>query len=200
MSDKVKLIIVGVVSLLVGAAGGGGFGMMQVDEVTQKLTAATQEKDEALKSLDRARKMPDESAKKFGKDLAGLVTATGAAADDPAKTIDAARALLTARDQMRAALDGVRSSMDGDMDTLATELGAATPNVDKIKVALEALKQNWPAKEQAIEAASRNLLVSLGLLQAPPAPKAEAAPAPAAAAPAAAAPAAPAAAPAPAKK
>ena len=81
--------------------------MMQVDEVTQKLTAATQEKDEALKSLDRARKMPDESAKKFGKDLAALVTATGAAADDPAKTIDASRALLAARDQIRASLDTV---------------------------------------------------------------------------------------------
>ena len=48
MSDKMKLILVGVVSLLVGAAGGGGFGMMQVDEVTQQLNAMTQQKDEAL--------------------------------------------------------------------------------------------------------------------------------------------------------
>ncbi len=187
MSDKVKMILVGVVSLLVGAAAGGGFGMMQVDEVTQQLNAANQQKDEALKGLDRAKKMPDESAKKFGKDLAALATAAGAATDDPAKTIDATRALLTARDQIRASLDGVRASMDGDMDALATELGAANPNADKIKVALESLKQNWPAKEQAIEAASRKLLVDLGLLQAPPAPKVEAAPAPAAAAPAPAA-------------
>lgn len=190
MSDKVKLILVGVVSLLVGAAGGGGFGMMQVDEVTQQLNAMTQQKDEALKGLDRAKKMPEESAKKFGKDLAALVTATGAATDDPAKTIDASRALLTARDQFRASLDGVRAAMDGDMDALAIELGAANPNADKIKVALESLKQNWPAKEQALEAASRKLLVDLGLLQAPPAAKPEAAPAPAAAAPAAPAPAA----------
>lgn len=196
MSDKVKLILVGVVSLLVGAAGGGGFGMMQVDEVTQQLTAMTQQKDEAMKGLDRAKKMPDESAKKFGKELAALVTATGAATDDPAKTIDASRALLAARDQIRASLDGVRAAMDGDMDALATELGAANPNADKIKVALESLKQNWPAKEQALESASRKLLVDLGLLQAPPAAKPEAAPAPAAAAPAAPAPAAAAAAPA----
>ena len=190
MSDKMKLILVGVVSLLVGAAAGGGFGMMQVDEVTQQLTAMTQQKDEALKGLDRAKKMPEESAKKFGKDLAALVTATGAATDDPAKTIDASRALLTARDQIRASLDGVRAAMDGDMDALATELGAANPNADKIKVALESLKQNWPAKEQALEAASRKLLIDLGLLQAAPAAKPEAAPAPAAAAPAAPAPAA----------
>ena len=46
MSDKVKLILVGVVSLLVGAAGGGGFGMMQVDEVTQQLNAMTQQKED----------------------------------------------------------------------------------------------------------------------------------------------------------
>jgi len=197
MSDKVKLILVGVVSLLVGAAGGGGFGMMQVDEVTQKMNAAAQEKDEALKNLDRARKMPEESAKKFGKDLASLVTAAGATTDDPAKTIDAARALLAARDQIRSSLDGLRSSMDGDMDALATELGAATPNADKIKVALESLKQNWPAKEQAMEAASRKLLTDIGLLQGAPAAKPATAPAPAAApAAAAAAPSAPAAAPA----
>jgi len=194
MSDKVKMILAGVVSLLVGAAAGGGFGMMQVDEVTQQLNAANQQKDEALKGLDLAKKMPDESAKKFGKELAALATAASNATDEPAKTIDATRALLTARDQIRASLDGVRASMDGDMDALAAELGAANPNADKIKVALESLKQNWPAKEQAIEAASRKLLVDLGLLQAPPAPKAEAAPAPAAAAPATAA--APAAAPA----
>ncbi len=187
MSDKVKMILAGVVSLLVGAAAGGGFGMMQVDEVTQQLNAANQQKDEALKGLDLAKKMPDESAKKFGKDLAALATAASNATDEPAKTIDATRALLTARDQIRASLDGVRASMDGDMDALAAELGAANPNADKIKVALESLKQNWPAKEQAIEAASRKLLVDLGLLQAPPAPKAEAAPAPAAAAPATAA-------------
>ncbi len=186
MSDKVKMILAGVVSLLVGAAAGGGFGMMQVDEVTQQLNAANQQKDEALKGLDLAKKMPDESAKKFGKELAALATAASNATDEPAKTIDATRALLTARDQIRASLDGVRASMDGDMDALAAELGAANPNADKIKVALESLKQNWPAKEQAIEAASRKLLVDLGLLQAPPAPKAEAAPAPAAAAPAAA--------------
>jgi hypothetical protein len=184
MSDKVKLIVVGIVSLLVGAAGGGGFGMMQVDEVTQQLTAAMQEKDEALKNLDRTRKMPDEAAKKFGKELAVLATAAGAATDDPAKTIDATRALLTARDGMRASLDGVRTAMDGDMDALAAELGTAAPNTDKIKVALESLKQNWPAKEQALEAASRKLLQDYGLLPAPkPAPVA----APAAAAPAAAA-------------
>ncbi len=180
MSDKVKMILAGVVSLLVGAAAGGGFGMMQVDEVTQQLNAANQQKDEALKGLDLAKKMPDESAKKFGKELAALATAASNATDEPAKTIDATRALLTARDQIRASLDGVRASMDGDMDALAAELGAANPNADKIKVALESLKQNWPAKEQAIEAASRKLLVDLGLLQAPPAPKAEAAPAAAA--------------------
>lgn len=200
MSDKVKLILVGVVSLLVGAAGGGGFGMMQVDEVTQKLTAAQQEKDEALKSLDRTRKMPEEATKKFGKDLAALVTTATTPSDDPAKTIDNARALLTARDQIRASLDGVRASMDGDMDALATELGAANPNADKIKVALESLKQNWAAKEQAIEAASRKLLIDIGLVQAPPAPKPAADPAPAAAAPAPAAAAPAPAAPAPAKK
>ncbi|MEI8278002.1 MAG: hypothetical protein WCG00_18630, partial [Hyphomicrobiales bacterium] len=171
MNDRVKMILVGVVSLLVGAAGGVGFGMMQVDEVTQKLTAVTQEKDDALVNLDRTRKMPDESAKKFGKDLTALVNAAGAATEDPAKTIDATRALLGARDQIRAALDGVRASMDGDMDALAAELGTASPNIDKIKVALESLKQSWPAKEAAIEAASRKLLVDIGLLQAPPAPK-----------------------------
>ena len=199
MSEKVKLILVGVISLLVGAAGGGGFGMMQVDEVTQKLTAATQEKEDALKLADKARKMPEEASKKFGKDLAALVTNAGATPEDAAKTIDATRALLVARDGIRASLDGVRASLDGDMDALASELGAPTPNVDKIKVALESLKQGWAAKEQAIEAANRKLLADYGLL-APAAPAAPAA-APAAAAPApaaAAAPAAPAPAPAPA--
>jgi hypothetical protein len=201
MNEKAKMGIVGVVSLLVGAAGGGGFGMMQVDEVTQKLTMTTQEKEDAMKLADKAKKMPDEAARKFSKDLGVLVNAAGAATDDPAKTIDATRALLTARDGIRASLDGVRASMDGDMDALAAELGAATPNPDKIKVALESLKQNWPAKEQAIEAASRKLLADFALLPPPaPAPAPVAAPAAAAAAPAAPAAAPAAAVPAPAKK
>ena len=94
---------------------------------------------------------------------------------------------------MQLDLGGIAKGYAGDeaqaqrvphASALATELGAASPNADKIKVALESLKQNWPAKEQALEAASRKLMVDLGLLQAPPAAKPEAAPAPAAAAPA----------------
>ena len=65
MSDKIKMIVIGVVALIVGAAGGGGYGMMQVDEVTQKLMAATQEKDQAVQNALRLRKLSDDSGKKI---------------------------------------------------------------------------------------------------------------------------------------
>lgn len=193
MSDKTKMILVGVVSLIVGAAAGGGFGMMQTDEVTQKLVAATQEKDQAVQNADRMRKMNDDAAKKYGRELGKLVTAIGAstapaaapaaapasAADDAARLIDGARAILAARDGFRASLDGVRASMNSEFDALAAELGNATQDVEKVKQVLDTLKQGWPNKEKAIEDATRKLMVDLGLLQAPAAPKPAAAPAPA---------------------
>jgi hypothetical protein len=197
MGDKGKMLLVGVVSLVVGAAGGGGYGMLQVDEVTQKLVSATQEKEQSAQDALRLRKMNDDAVKKYAKDLGKLVAATATSAppaaapaaapppvaDDGAKALDSARAILALRDGFRASLDGVRASMDSEMDALAAELGNATPNADKIKELLESLKLNWPAREKDMEAATRKLLIDLGLAQAPAAPK------PAAATPAAAAPA-----------
>ena len=189
MSDKIKMILVGVVALIVGAAIGGGYGMMQVDEVTQKLMAATQEKEQAVQSALRLRKLSDEAAKKYGAELGKLIMAasTPAPADDGAKAIDSARALLALRDGFRASLDGVRTSMDSEMDALAAELGNATPNAAKIRELLDSLKNNWPEKEKNLQAATQKLLADLGLAQVPAAPKPAATPAPAVAAPAPAA-------------
>ena len=203
MGNKIKMILVGVVSLIIGVAVGGGYVMMEVDEVSQKLMEATQKKDQAVQSADRLRKLSDEAAQKYGKDLGKLVMAAGApapaavaapvtgqpavapaAADDGAKMIDSARAILALRDGFRASLDGVRASMNSEMDALAIELGNATPNAAKIKELLDGLKQNWPEKEKNLQAAAQKLLIDLGLAQTPPAPKPAAAPAPAAAAPA----------------
>jgi hypothetical protein len=207
MSDIVKTILIAVVTLIVGAAVGWGYGMLQVDDVTQKLMATMQERDQAQQSADRLRKMNDEAPKKYGKDLGKLVMAMGApapaaapaaapapgqpapapaasaapAADDPAKLLDSARAILATRDGFRASLDGARASMNSELDALAAELGNATPDAGKVKQILESLKQNWPNKEKDMEAATRKVMVDLGLLQAPPAPKPAAAAAPVAA-------------------
>lgn len=196
MGDKARMTVIGVVSLIIGAAGGWWYGMVQVDEVTLKLMGALQEKDQVMQSSDRLRKANNEAATKFGKELGKLVSAAGApavatppaqsapaapaaatATDDPAKLIDGVRGMLAARDRIRAALDGVRAALNSEFDALAAELGNATPDAEKLKQTLESLKQNWPQKEKGMETATRGLLVDLGILQAP------AAPAPAAAAP-----------------
>lgn len=204
MNEKVKLAVTGVVALVVGAAGGIGYGMMQVDEVNQKLAATTQEKDQAVANANRLKKLSDDAATKFGKDLGKLVMASAApaaaapaaapaagqpaaaapapAADDSAKVLDSARAILAMRDGFRASLDGVRAAMDSEMDAMAIELGAAAPNAEKIKGLLETLKQNWPDKEKNLQAATQQLLVDLGLAAKPAAPAAPAAAAPAPAA------------------
>lgn len=177
MSDKAKTMLIGVVSLVIGAAIGGSYGMMQVDEVNQKLIVAMQEKEQAALSADRLRKMNDDAAKKYGESLGKLVAAVPA--DDPAKLIDSVRAILAIRDGFRASLDGARASMDTEFDALATELGNAAPNADKVKQLVDGLKQNWPAKGKGMEDATRKLLADLGLSQATAAPKQEAAPVPA---------------------
>lgn len=198
------MIMIGIVSLIIGAAGGWWYGMLQVDEVTLKLMAATQEKEQALQSADRLRKSNIEAATKYGRDLGKLVTAGGApaavqsqpapaapaaapAGDDPAKLIDSVRGMLAARDRIRAMLDGVRAAMNSEFDALAAELGNAAPDAEKLKQILETLKRNWPQKEKDLEAATRRLLTDLGILQAAPAPAPAATPQPLAApAPAAA--------------
>ena len=186
MSDNARMIVIGIVSLIIGAAGGWWYGMTQVDDVTLKLIAATQEKDQALQSADRLRKTNNEAVTKFGRDLGKLVTAGGApaaaqaqpapaaaaaapAADDPAKLIDSVRLILAARDHLRATLDGVRAAMNSEFDALATELGNAAPDSEKLKQILESLKRSWPQKEKDMEAATRRLLADLGILQPVPA-------------------------------
>lgn len=203
MDDKARIIVIGVVSLIIGAAGGWWYGMMQVDAVTLKLMAETQEKEQALQSADRLRKTNNDAAMKYGRDLGKLVTAGGApaaaqsppapaasaaapATDDPAKLIDGVRVMLAARDHIRATLDGVRAAMNSEFDALAAELGNAVPDSEKLKQILETLKRNWPQKEKDMEAATRRLLVDLGILQAAPAPTPAATPQPPAPAPAAA--------------
>ena len=200
MNQSAKMGVVGLVSLVVGAAGGAGYGMMQTDEVTQRLNVTTQEKDQAMQEAARLRKLPDDAAKKYGRELGKLVVAAsqsttatapapavpvpasglppGAtpAMDDGAKVMDGARALLVVRDGFRASLDAVRGAMDSEMDALATELGNPTPNTDKIKELLDGLKLNWPGKEKDLEAATRKLLADLGLAAGPAAPKPAAVP------------------------
>ena len=189
-----KTILVGLVALIIGGGGAGFYGMMQVDDVTQKLAAANKDKEQAAQNADRLRKMNDEAAKKFGTELGKLVAATGSEA--PAKQIDSARAILATRDGFRASLDGARATLNSDLDALALELGNASPNTEKLRQILDGLKQGWPDREKNMEGATRKLLADLGIGQAP-AP-AKPAPAPAASAPAPAA--APAPAPAPAAK
>ena len=191
MSDQARMFVIGVVSLIIGAAGGWWYGMLQVDGVTLKLMTAIQEKDQAMQSADRLRKTNHEAAVKYGKDLGKLVTAAGApaaaaaqaqsapaasaaapATEDPAKLVDNVRVILAARDHIRATLDGVRAALNSEFDALAAELGNAPPDSGKLKQTLDALKQNWPQKEKDMEAATRRLLVDLGILQAAPAPAA----------------------------
>ena len=90
MSDQARMFVIGVVSLIIGAAGGWWYGMLQVDGVTLKLMTAIQEKDQAMQSADRLRKTNHEAAVKYGKDLGKLVTAAGAPAAAAAQAISEA--------------------------------------------------------------------------------------------------------------
>jgi|GEM_PF-1588502 len=223
MSDRVKMILLGVTALIVGLAVGGGYGLLQVNEMKLTVMSVTQDKDRAVQNMDRMLKMNDAAATKYSKVLgplvmaaatpalavpsaaapaqsqgapdlpaatsarsqtapdlpAGSATAPAPVALDPVKLIDEARAILAARDGLRGSLDGARVAMNSEFDALAAELGAAAPDASKVKQILESLKQSWPRKEIELEAATRRLLVDLGLQQAALPPKL----APAAAAP-----------------
>jgi hypothetical protein len=208
MSANLKMVIALIVGLVAGGAGGGFFGLSQVEEVQQQLATVTQERDAAAARAAGLQRQFAEAPTRWSKELGRLVDTAAAAtaapapaagdkpadpaaaaavpAVDPAKVMDSARAILAARDSYRASLDGMRASLDGEMDAMAQELGNPTPDADKLKQLLQSLKQNWGAKEKAIEDATRRMMADLGMV--PPAPK-PAAPATAPGAPAAPAPA-----------
>jgi hypothetical protein len=181
MNDKVKLILVGVLGALVGAAGAGGYEFMQLDDVQQQLAATKQQKDSADQAAVALRAKDENATKKWGTDLGKLVAAApvagvttpaadpATAAADAAKIIDSARAILAVRDGFRGTLDSARAALDSDFDQLALELGQPTPDVAKVTALLQSLQQNWPNKQQDLQSASHQLLADLGIL--PPAPK-----------------------------
>ena len=206
MSSSSRTIVIAVLALIVGAAAGAGFGMMQTDEVTQKLMLALQERDQAQQTAARLRSANEAATRKYAQELGRLVTAAGAIVVPPpapvpapadaapgvapvpappaplspeaVKLIDQVRALLAARDGFRSPLDGLVASMNSELDALASELGNSPPDVEKVKQSVEALKQNWPAREKAMTDATRRLLADLGVVPAaaPAQPAAPAAP------------------------
>ena len=182
MSSGVKIILVGVVSLIIGAVLGIAYAGLETDEVRGQLAATMQERDQAMQNSERLRKLNAEAEKRYATNLGKLIVASPGG-DDPAKLIDHARMVLTTRDGYRASLDAVRAAMNSDFDSLAAELGNAVQNPERVKAIMDGLKQDWPNKEKNIDDATRKLLADLGLGQALPAPKPQAAP-PAAPAPA----------------
>jgi hypothetical protein len=201
MTNSGRTALVGVVSLIVGLLIGGGYGMKQVDEAKTQLAATTQERDQAVQNTDRMRKLNDDAAKKYGRELGKLVmsastpsttasapaaaaapaagqpdAALAAPSADDMKAIDSARALLATRDGFRGSLDALRAGMDSEMDAIAIELGASPPSGSKIRQLLDSLKQNWPNKENNLEIATRKLMADLGLMVAPGTPKPAGAP------------------------
>lgn len=214
MNEKAKVAVTGVVGLLIGAAGGAGWGVMQVQAAHDETAAVTQQKNDAEQNASRLRMANQNAVKKWSADLGKLVSAAPvtqppaadagaatpvaapgatapaapapavAAPADPAPLMDGARAIVAARDGVRATLDGARAALDGDFDALAAELGQPVPDPAKVNALVLTLQQNWPHKDQDLQAASQQLLTDMGVLPAAPKPAAPAA-APAAEAPAA---------------
>src|SRR5687767_6864599 len=115
MSSGVKTILIGIVALIIGAVIGIAYGGLETDEVSQKLAATMQERDQAVQNADRMRKLNAEAEKKYGTNLGKLIVAAPAG-DDPAKLVDHARVVLATRDGYRASLDAVRASMNSEFD------------------------------------------------------------------------------------
>lgn len=78
MSDKVKIILLGVTALIIGVIGGGGYGMLQVNEMKLSLMSATQEKERARQSAERLLRMNEAAAVKYSKVLGRLIMAAAA--------------------------------------------------------------------------------------------------------------------------
>ncbi len=91
-------INIAVVSLIAGAAGGVGYGMMLVDETKLKLVEVLKDKEQAVQNADRMRILNDNAVKKYGKELGALVMAAGA----PAAPAAAAREPLDTEKFRRA--------------------------------------------------------------------------------------------------
>ncbi len=163
MSTNTKTILIAVVALIVGAAAGAGFGMMQVDEVTQRLVVTTQEKEQAQQNAERLRKMNDEASRKYGNELGRLVTvaaalpapvaapaqvqpetpavpgAAPAPAPPPAPLSDDAAKLIDQTRTILAMRDGFRATLDGVRASMNSEFDAlaaelGNPAPDAVKV------------------------------------------------------------------
>ena len=115
-----KSIVVAVIALVVGAGGGYGFEMMKADELSQKLSAVTQERDQAQQNAARLTKADHDAVKKWGDEL-------GNPKMDPVKVQAMLQSLQQNWPAKQKDIESATHALLADLGILPPEKPAAAP-------------------------------------------------------------------------
>jgi hypothetical protein len=177
MTDTLKGALIGASAAVLTAILAAWLGFRQVDAARAQLQAqrdaAEVERQRLAAEVERYQKAQEAGPGAFAAKVTSLIDhgVVAPPGEEPgarqARLEADARAVVKARNDLRAALDGVAQRLDPEVDALARELGRSQPNADRLATSLQTLQRSWLARKADLEAAVRRLVAELGLGVAP---------------------------------
>jgi hypothetical protein len=102
--------------------------------------------------------------KKYAERLSDLIDKANSAPNP--EVLAHARAIVSARNDLRETLTSLSSLLNSEIDRLSTEVEDASDsgtNVEPLRSTVQVLKLKWPAKRDQVEVELRKLIAELGL-------------------------------------
>ncbi|MFM8330221.1 MAG: hypothetical protein ACKN9T_00870 [Candidatus Methylumidiphilus sp.] len=121
--------------------------------------------EQAFASIREYEQMFEEAPKRFVAELRRMITEAQKDATNN-QSLTAARAFVSARNDLRSGLESISHRLNSDIDLLEHELKRATLDYAKAAELIEVILLKWPAKELEIENATRKVQADLGLIPA----------------------------------
>ena len=168
MTTQSRAAWIGAIGALAGALISAGVTLF-VEE--QKIGLEKEQRSRVEGELKVYRQMYESAPQQFVKELGRLIDDAPLTIDDRPDTSNpqgdsvliSARAIVSARNDLRTTLGNLGSDLDSEIDKLQTELVSNKRDQHEILQTLRVLREKWPIKSKQIEVDVRKLLAVIGI-------------------------------------